>query len=79
MNLVVDWMEGTPQRLEAGMLVQWHDGQVSLIGHYDERMSVELLDGEPDLALELGEIVRWAWMVKPHELEWVAAIGARKP
>ena len=75
----VDWNEGEPVALEAGMIVQWHDGQVSLIGHYDERMSVELLEGEPDLALELSEVVRWAWLIKPHELDWLGAIGVRKP
>lgn len=80
----IDWVKGAPARLEAGMVVQWYDGQLSIIGHYDERMSVELLDIAQiamavDLSLELSEIAAWAWLVKPHELEWIEAIGARKP
>lgn len=77
----IDWLKGAPARLEAGMVVQWYDGQLSIIGHYDERMSVEASadTAEPDLSLELSEIVAWAWLVKPHELEWIEAIGARKP
>lgn len=80
----IDWVKGSPASLQAGMVVQWYDGQLSIIGHYDEVMSVDCLDAAQiaivhDLTLELSEIVAWAWLVKPHELEWIEAIGARKP
>lgn len=35
----LDWNEGAPDELKAGMAVQWPDGNILLIGDFDDALS----------------------------------------
>lgn len=74
----VDWVEGQPDGLKAGMIVMWSSGDCSLVGHIDEQMNVPSWEYDGQVDSLMVDIQRWAWLVKPHELEWIEAIGARK-
>lgn len=63
---VIQWHEGAPEKLEAGMLIQWEDTDIELIGSVDDGSSVSR-----------NEVLRWAWAIKPHELTWAASMAKR--
>lgn len=76
----IDWVEGAPDNLCAGMIVMWSCGAVSLAGHIDEACTPPMFEMPDDHEyIVMQDVTRWAWLVKPHELEWIEAIGARKP
>ncbi|MDP5677860.1 hypothetical protein UJK07_15585 [Pseudomonas aeruginosa] len=58
----VQWNEGVPALLMPGMLVQFLTGIIELYGS-------EITDTQRDVVAAMG--VRWAWLVKPHELTWL--------
>ena len=60
----LEWFDGMPKEFEPGILVQWHDGSVELSGH--------------DSTYEnWDKVKRWAWVIKPHELEWAADMAGK--
>lgn len=67
--LTLDWQDGRPEQLEVGMIVDDKDYGFVLIGDANKWYS-------PDAGGHMYEpgIKRWAWLVKPHELEWLADI-----
>lgn len=68
----LQWNEGAPDKLEPGMLVQEESGFCGLIGH-------SLTEGDPSMVEEWFEleVKRWAWVIKPHELEWSADMAGK--
>ncbi|HEJ3436121.1 TPA: hypothetical protein SL386_001676 [Pseudomonas aeruginosa] len=58
----VEWNEGAPKELKAGMLLEYADGLVSLIGTNFEQ--------SPDRSV-FAVAKRWAWLIQPHELAWL--------
>lgn len=65
----VQWNEGVPALLMPGMLVQFLTGIIELYGS-------EITDTQRDVVAAMG--VRWAWLVKPHELTWLEDMASRK-
>ena len=63
---VIEWHEGAPEKLEAGMFVQWSDG-FDLIGSVEDGVIPDVDSG----------IIRWATLIKPHELTWAASMAKR--
>lgn len=57
----VKWIEGAPEKLEPGMLIEAAMGGIYLCGSLIPEGSPADLDG----------ISRWAWLIQPHELDWV--------
>jgi hypothetical protein len=73
----VQWNEGAPAKLEPGMLIEWPSGAVAIVGHIDDWLSHD--SGRPDLRAErIAEIKRWAWLIQPHELNWLEDMASRK-
>lgn len=61
----LQWTKGAPERLESGMVLLVHDGDYEgtwLVGS----------DTESDQSWAIGCCVAWAWLIKPHTLEWIA-------
>ena len=58
----LEWTAGAPERLEPGMLLLYSTGSVLIVGDCSDAM--------PD-----GEIA-WAWLVRPHTVEWIEAMAA---
>lgn len=52
----VQWNEGAPKELKAGMLLEYADGLVSLIGTNFEQ--------SPDRSV-FAVAKRWAWLIQP--------------
>lgn len=65
MSLDVKWIECAPEKVEAGMLIVWSTGFIEMIGS----------DYDPFQDYEYRHIIRWAWLIKPHELKWVASMA----
>jgi hypothetical protein len=64
----LEWFDGSPDKLEPGMFFQHKDYEGGfLIGHGD---------GFGWLT-DFSRIVRWAWVIKPHELEWAADMAGK--
>lgn len=70
------WIEGAPAELKAGMLVQWGCGSVALVGHIDE-LHCEVKATDFEMASVLGSVMRHAWLVKTHELDWIGAMAPK--
>lgn len=58
--LSLDWNKGAPAELEAGMVVR--------------TARATMLVGDGKVPVNRSKILQWAWLVKPHELEWLADI-----
>lgn len=58
----VEWNEGAPEVVKPGMLVQYWDGSVHLVGT-ERRMLIKT------------PISKWSWAIRPHELQWLAAMA----
>ncbi|WP_334181046.1 hypothetical protein [Pseudomonas nitroreducens] len=73
----VQWNEGAPAELEAGMLLQNQRGEQILIGDCDVFGSPDrgFRDEEVDI---LASTTRWAWLIQPHELNWLEDMASRK-
>lgn len=75
---MIKWTEGSPAKLEAGMLVMNRAGQVLLVGHLDVLASKQPAP-ESELLEGLAHIKQWAWALKPHEIDWIECMaGVRK-
>lgn len=57
-----NWQQGAPDQLQAGMLLD-------IKGHGPVLVGTDHPKYKPEV------IVRWCWIIKPHELEWVAEVG----
>lgn len=64
----VQWNEGAPEKLEPGMLVEAAMGGIYLCGSL-------VPNGSPE---ELSSLKRWAWLIQPHELNWLEDMASRK-
>jgi hypothetical protein len=54
----IEWTEGAPDRLEAGMVVRVDGGEPLLIGDFSVIPYSEY-------------ITHWAWLIKPYQLSWI--------
>lgn len=54
----IEWTEGAPDQLEAGMVVRIADGKPYIIGHFCKPS-------------ENAYITHWAWLIKPYQLSWI--------
>lgn len=78
----LEWFDGAPEKLEPGMMV-FVGGQLNkalMIGHVDAAGHSSL--DSPDDRINLPHnmrplIIRWAWVIKPHELEWAADMAGK--
>lgn len=68
MNFRIDWIDGAPERLEPGMVVQFSGG-ILLYGNGITEEQVVTATG--------GLALRHGYLVKPHELEWIADMAQR--
>lgn len=74
---VIEWHEGAPDKLEAGMYLQWSDGQLTLVGDCDFELSYGPASKD-EMANSMDAVVRWTRLIKPHELTWAASMANRQ-
>lgn len=79
----VQWNEGAPEQLEAGMILCNERGNTLIVGDVDIFGSPDILDSlngtnrdEEEKVLEA--VTRWAWLIQPHELNWLEDMASRK-
>lgn len=65
---IFEWYQGAPEKLQAGMLVDWASSGIELIGTIDDHSFVEKDSG----------ITRWCWAIKPSELDWAISMANRR-
>ncbi|QDH93800.1 hypothetical protein [Pseudomonas phage vB_PaS_IME307] len=65
----VEWNEGAPEKLQAGMLVEMKGYPIILVGGPVDR---------PAFKNHYKSIKRWAWLIQPHELNWLEDMASRK-
>lgn len=71
MNFRIDWIDGAPEKLEPGMVIQDELNRVRVVGDLTEDGYANYDDfSEPYIA-------RWGWLVQPHELDWIADMAQR--
>ncbi|MBG6289505.1 hypothetical protein I5I61_18785 [Pseudomonas nitroreducens] len=68
----VQWNEGAPVMVQPGMLIDEDLYGVLLIG--DTPPEGPLFDSMPAPMV----IKRWAWLIQPHELNWLEDMAFRK-
>lgn len=68
----VQWNEGAPARMETGMILRYREGPPSLIGGIPGGSYGWSLTKEKD------EVTGWAWLIQPHELNWLEDMASRK-
>jgi len=61
----VQWNDKAPQKIQPGMLIERWDGKIDLIGTCRISVMKPL-------------IKRWAWLIQPHELNWLEDMASRK-
>ena len=79
----LEWFDGAPEKLEPGMVVRVGDpvNRVLLVGHTDAAGESKF-SGPDDRLEKLPEAINpyllaWAWVIKPHELEWAADMACK--
>lgn len=65
----VQWNEGAPEKLQAGMLIEMKNKPIFLVGGPIDR---------PSFTHSFKSIKRWAWLIQPHELNWLEDMASRK-
>ena len=60
-----EWFDGAPEKLEPGMVISHED--------YDGF----LLVGHASIFHSSLRVKRWAWVIKPHELEWLEDMAGK--
>lgn len=69
MNFRIDWIDGRPADAVRGMVLQFAD--------WDGK-SAYLVGDDSDLTEEdLSHVVRYGYLIKPHELEWIADMAQK--
>lgn len=68
MNFRIDWIDGAPEAIEAGMVLRWGDDSLTVVGN-------DFPDDALELFTEYGKA--WGYLIKPHELEWLADMAQR--
>lgn len=63
--LTLDWNKEAPEKFAPGMAVRTKSGRVVLVGDDTSLMRLQMLK---------ARFVEWAWLVRPHELEWLGAV-----
>ncbi|MGG4646022.1 hypothetical protein [Pseudomonas aeruginosa] len=58
----VQWNEGAPEKLQAGMLIEIIGKPIFLVGGPID---------SPAFTHSFKKIKRWAWLIQPHELAWL--------
>lgn len=58
----LDWQQGSPDHIEAGMVLLYADGTVTLIGS-DHANSAD--------AACYKVAQKWAYVIKPYEINWL--------
>lgn len=62
----VKWIEGAPEKIEPGMLVLVRDVEYEGVW-----LAGSGIDPDSEIAWVMANCVAWAWLIQPHELEWV--------
>ena len=74
----VQWNTEIPERLEPGMLIKvmFYDEEYTyLVGtSLDDGSTI----GDDGARIEPRHITRWAWLIQPHELNWLEDMASRK-
>lgn len=70
MRFNLEWFDGAPERFERGMVLENRGGTIVLVGDIDEEMCIGAAP-EGILAQAMDNVERWAWLVRPHELDWL--------
>lgn len=63
--LTLDWSKEAPEKFRPGMAVRTRSGRVVVVGDDTAPMRLMMLR---------RVLVEWAWLVKPHELDWIGSI-----
>lgn len=64
----IDFSTDMPNAIEPGMILQWEDDSLTLMGS-------DIPDQALEVFREYGKA--WGWIIKPHELEWLADMAQR--
>lgn len=71
----VQWNVGAPESLQPGMVIEFL-GKVRLVGNVSPEDYMNPSEGcKWD---DLSDITRWAWIIQPHELNWLEDMASRK-
>ncbi|MBG7009566.1 hypothetical protein I5G20_29980 [Pseudomonas aeruginosa] len=71
----VQWNAGAPESLQAGMVIEFL-GKVRLVGNVSPEDYMN--PSECCKWDDLSDITRWAWLIQPHELNWLEDMASRK-
>lgn len=63
---VIEWVDGAPDELDEGLILLFEDGDWMLTGTADDSC-------EPPIG-----VIKYAVLIKPHELEWAASMGMKR-
>jgi hypothetical protein len=64
---VINWIEGPPDEIVAGMALITKSG-IALVGKFDEGLNPSTF----------GDITRHAQLIKPYELEWALSMATKR-
>lgn len=68
----VQWVPGRPEKLRTGMVISitvFYEDRIVLIGDFMEEAYRENLR---------AGCMKWAWLIQPHELNWLEDMASRK-
>jgi hypothetical protein len=65
------WFQGQPASIAPGMLLRTARQGLILVGNSNEWGN---LHGNSDSPID---VIEWAWIIKPHELEWLGGKEAQ--
>lgn len=71
----VQWNEGAPKKLEPGMVIKSKDGNIRLVGNIAPQTPSSI---HSMLDWDTREVAGWAWLIQPHELNWLEDMASRK-
>lgn len=71
----LEWFEGKPDLIEAGMILKSNSGLMVIVGHVDCLLSP--VTGLPNKFDILSSTVGWAWLIQPYQLEWLEDMAKR--
>jgi hypothetical protein len=65
----LEWFDGAPEKAEEGMVI---------VGKTPDGDIITLLIGYQGLEIDeptRKQCIKWAWLIKPHELDWLASMA----